>query len=257
MFKGENMENLAIITLITACVTIYYKVIKSIADSIIYFFPFKSDYYRLKDDLTEEKEKDLKAFTFSIIIIFFASVVPYLWYKEKETFDVNRFLITLVALIFLSMCYVFIVLYHKGKKIMSIEIRSIHSYRRSDKKKIKLLFKRKTFYLHSKIDKDTYLFKDSTYGNYNKLTTLSKKDMLNAFSGYVEVKPTLPKTKISLLGILIAIFFAFIWRFVFVGGYQYFTTGNYNVINYFFDIIGTSIFLFISWGIYLAIKKRN
>lgn len=197
MFKGENMGNLAIITLITACVTIYYKVIKSIADSIIYFFPFKSDYYRLKDDLTEEREKDLKAFTFSIIIIFFASVIPYLWYKEKETFDVNSFLKTLVALIVLSMIYVFIVLYHKSKKIMSIEIRSGYSYCRSDKNKIKLLFKRKTFYLHSKIDKDTYLFKDSTQGNYNKLTTLSKKDMLNAFSGYVEVKPRVLKTKIS------------------------------------------------------------
>lgn len=188
------MNTLAIITLFTTLITLYYKVTKHIADSIVYFIPFDSDYYRLKDDLTKEKDKDLKAFTFSIIIICVISFILYLLSTNIKEFDSLILVMIGGAIGLLSLGYITFVFYCKGKKIMSVQKKG------------------KTFYLHSQIDKDTYLFKDSTFGNYKSLMTLSKEDMINSFSGYVEVNPTKNKGKLLKQNILsIFVFFVVIY----------------------------------------------
>lgn len=168
------MNILAIIAIITAGITFYQKVTTSIVESLTYFFPFGStgsDYYRLKDDLTEEKDKELKSLTFSVIIV---SIIGFILYfieqKYKEEFSIYCFVVILVVLLIASFIYVAVIFRKKGSKIMSVTI---------DKK---------IFYLNGQIEKDTYIFRDSITGNYKKLITLSKKEMINAFSGYVDVK---------------------------------------------------------------------
>ncbi|CZQ80427.1 hypothetical protein [Trichococcus collinsii] len=96
------MEILGTITLITALVTFIFKITKKITESLVFFSFRQTDDTRLKDDLTNPKEKDINTFTFSIIIVLIAYFISYIT-------KVNLFISVLLFVIFSIIPWLYVI----------------------------------------------------------------------------------------------------------------------------------------------------
>ena len=179
------MGVLEIVSLLTAGLTLFYNVTKSLSESLLYFWIVQTDNNRLKDILTDKRKLDQSAFTFSLltlsIALTFSFVIVNAVPNRPDRWPVaiynNLFTISfmLIALVFLI--YAFAVFKRKNKRVLRIaDTDGSH------------------WYLHGRLSNDMYLFKDSKSKEINKLKLKTKAEMIELFDGFVDVdRPSLGK----------------------------------------------------------------